>query len=116
MKKSALAASGTTETYPTRPMKELFEAVLAIEDSKEAAKFFRDLLTTAELAEFANRWQMVKLLRQGKPYTAIARELKTSTATVTRVAHWLFNGMGGYQLIADRTLPTKRKNPSDKIA
>jgi TrpR-related protein YerC/YecD len=99
-----------TPAYPTKPMKELFEAILSIETPDEAAKFFRDLLTPAELAEFANRWQMVKMLLKGKPYTEIASELKTSTATVTRVAQWLHNGMGGYQLIADKILPTKFKD------
>lgn len=91
-----------TPPYPTKPMKELFEAILSLKDSKEASQFFRDLLTPAELAEFANRWQMVKMLLKNKPYIEIAKELKTSTATVTRVAHWLHNGMGGYQLVADK--------------
>jgi TrpR-related protein YerC/YecD len=117
MKRDTFREAPTTDTpssYPTRPMKDLFEAVLSLKDHHEAAKFFRDLLTVAELTEFANRWQMVKLLVEGKPYTTIAAELKTSTATVTRVAHWLFQGMGGYQLAADRVLPKKNKKAAGK--
>lgn len=94
----------TPSSYPTREMSELFDAILSIRSMDEAAKFFRDLLTIAELTEFANRWQMVKLLREGNSYISIASKLKGSTSTVTRVAHWLFHGFGGYQLIADRLM------------
>lgn len=83
-------------------MKELFEAVLRLKNTDEATKFFRDLLTIAELKESANRWQVVKLLSQGKTYGAIAKRLSISTATVTRVAHWLHHGLGGYRIIANR--------------
>lgn len=91
-------------------MKELFETILSLETTEEATNFFRDLLTAAELKEFANRWQMVKLLVKGMPYAEIASKLKTSTATVSRVAHWLHSGMGGYQAVADRLIPTKFKD------
>lgn len=91
-------------TYPTIKMKELFEAILTLKDEKEAADFFRDLLTIAELDEFSNRWQMAKLLVAGKSYLEIAKKLHTSTTTVTRVANWLNNGMGGYKLAVKRTL------------
>ncbi len=83
-------------------MKELYEAIGSIKSTDEAARFFRDLLTVAELKEFANRWQTVKLLTQGKSYMEIAAKLGMSTATVTRVALWLNNGMGGYQILAKR--------------
>lgn len=88
--------------YPTKEMKELLEAICSIKDKKEAADFFRDLLTLAELEEFANRWQMVKLLMKGESYADIAKKLGVSTTTVTRVAHWLHHGTGGYNVVAKR--------------
>lgn len=88
-------------------MKELFEAIRKIKSTDEAARFFRDLLTIAELKEFANRWQAVKMLVQGKSYAMIAAKLGMSTATVTRVAQWLHHGMGGYQILAKRLFPKK---------
>lgn len=88
-------------------MKELFEAVLRLKSTDEAARFLRDLLTIAELKEFANRWQVVKLLSQGKTYETIAKRLMISTATVTRVAHWLHFGLGGYRIIANREFHKK---------
>lgn len=97
-----------TSDYPTNAMKELFEAIRRITSTDEAAQFFRDLLTIAELKEFANRWQIVKLLYQGLTYEAIAKRLMISTATVTRVAHWLHHGMGGYKAVADRMFPKSK--------
>lgn len=91
-------------------MKELFDAILEIRSKEEAANFFRDLLTIAELTEFANRWQMVKRLVRGESYLDIAQELHVSTTTVARVAHWLKSGCGGYEAIASRLFDT-RKNP-----
>ncbi len=91
-------------------MKELFQAILEIRSYDEAANFFRDLLTIAELNEFANRWQMVKRLIRGESYLSIAEKLNVSTTTVTRVSHWLNKGMGGYKTVASRFFDT-RKNP-----
>ncbi len=97
-----------TSDYPTREMNELFEAILRLKSTDESARFFRDLLTITELKEFANRWQAVKMLIQGKSYTMIAAKLGMSTATVTRVAQWLHHGMGGYQILANRLFPKKQ--------
>jgi TrpR-related protein YerC/YecD len=97
------AMDAIDKKYPTPEMKELFEAISSIQDKEEAAEFFRDLLTIAEITEFANRWQMVKYLLEDKlSYAEIASKLKTSTTTVTRVALWLNHGMGGYKKVAER--------------
>jgi TrpR-related protein YerC/YecD len=99
----------TSDSYPTRQMEELFTAILAIKNKQEAANFFRDLLTIPELLDFANRWQMVKRLLAGESYLTIAKDLKTSTTTVTRVAQWLHRGMGGYKLISSRVIKHPKK-------
>jgi uncharacterized protein YerC len=39
---------------------------------------------------------------EGLPYTEIAEKTGASTATVTRVAHWLNHGEGCYRLAIDR--------------
>ncbi len=92
---------------PTRAMEQLFEAILQLKTTEEAAKFLRDLLTLPELKEFSNRWQIVRLLLQGESYIIIANKLGVSTTTVTRVAQWFNNGEGGYKLVADRLKLTK---------
>ena len=79
-------------------MPELCEAIAALETREEAERFFRDLCTLAELEAMAHRWQVARLLDQGLPYHEIAQRTGASTTTVTRVAHWLRHGEGGYRL------------------
>lgn len=104
----------TPSSYPSPEVQELFRAILAIQNNEEASDFFRDLLTMAEVKEFANRWQMVKLLSQGKSYAQVAEALKTSTTTVTRVAYWLHHGCGGYKKIANLLYPATFIDSSHK--
>lgn len=79
--------------------KALVGAFLKLKTEQEVANFLRDLLTIKEIEEFANRLEMAKLLKQGMSYKAIAKKLKVSTTTVTRTAHWLFRGCGGYEKV-----------------
>ncbi len=81
----------------------LFEAILALKTLPESEAFFRDLLTLAEIKELTTRFKVARMLDQGKKsYLVIAKDAKTTTATVTRVSQWLRNGMGGYRLILNR--------------
>jgi TrpR-related protein YerC/YecD len=83
-------------------MKDLFEAILALESADEAERFLRDLCTLGELEAMAHRWEVVKLVEEGLPYHEISSRTGASTTTVTRVAHWLRHGEGGYRLALDR--------------
>jgi TrpR-related protein YerC/YecD len=83
-------------------MKALFAAILSLEEQAEVERFFRDLCTLSELEAMAHRWQVARLLDKGLPYVEIAERTHASTTTVTRVAHWLRHGEGGYRLALDR--------------
>jgi TrpR-related protein YerC/YecD len=83
-------------------MLELFQALLTLETPAEVEAFFRDLCTLSELEAMAHRWQVARLLERGLPYLEIAERTGASTTTVTRVAHWLKHGEGGYRLALDR--------------
>ena len=82
--------------------KKLFQAILKLKTEAETAAFFRDLCTLEELREMSKRFRAVRMLSQGQPYRTIAQKTGLSTATVTRVAHWLRHGEGGYQLLLKR--------------
>ncbi len=75
---------------------DLFGVILQLEDLAECEEFFRDLCTLSELRAMTERWQIVRKLKAGLAYRQIAMEVGASTATVTRVAHWLQHGAGGY--------------------
>ena len=83
-------------------MRDLFAAMLALETRTELERFFRDLCTLSELEAMAHRWQVAQLVEQGLPYLEISERTGASTTTVTRVAHWLRHGEGGYRLALDR--------------
>ncbi|MFA6005402.1 MAG: YerC/YecD family TrpR-related protein [Patescibacteria group bacterium] len=87
-----------SEHFSPRNIKEenLTRAFASLKDTAAAAALMRDMLTPAEIEEFANRLEMARLIFTGSSYKEIAKKLKTSTATVTRVAHWLYRGCGGY--------------------
>jgi TrpR-related protein YerC/YecD len=88
--------------WQTDEIKDLLKAVLSLQTLDEAERFFRDLCTLSELEAMAHRWQVAKLVDSGLPYQEVAREAHASTTTVTRVAHWLRHGEGGYRLAIDR--------------
>jgi TrpR-related protein YerC/YecD len=83
-------------------MRALFDAIQSLESRDETESFFRDLCTLSELEAMAHRWEVARLLEQGLPYLEIAERTGASTTTVTRVAHWLRHGEGGYQSALDR--------------
>jgi TrpR-related protein YerC/YecD len=83
-------------------MTELFEAMRSLKSRQELEIFMRDLCTLGELEAMAHRWQVARLVNQGLPYTEIAEKTGASTATVTRVAHWLNHGEGGYRIAIDK--------------
>ena len=80
----------------------LLKAILQLKTEKEVAAFLRDLLTIREIKTTSKRFQMAILLYQGVPYAKIAKRLKVSTTTVTRTAHWLKHGRGGYKTVLKR--------------
>jgi TrpR-related protein YerC/YecD len=88
--------------WRTSETTDLFEAILGLRTREEAERFFRDLCTLAEIEAMAHRWQAAKLLDERLPYHEVARRTGASTTTVTRVAHWLRHGEGGYRLALDR--------------
>lgn len=89
--------------------RELIHALSTLKTDKEIAAFLRDILTTGEIEEIANRFQIAKTLwTTRKTYLDIAEEFKTSTTTVTRVAEWLNKKRyGGYRTVLTRLYPKK---------
>ena len=81
---------------------ELTAAFVRLRDPVIMAAFLRDLCTTAELDAMGQRLQVARLVGEGVRYQEISRRTGASTATVTRVAHWLRYGEGGYAAVLER--------------
>ncbi len=86
---------------------DLADALLSLRTRDECRRFLRDLCTLGELEALAHRWQIARLLDEGRSYLEISDRVRTSTATVTRVAHWLRHGAGGYALALERSRPQR---------
>ena len=80
----------------------LFDAIGRLRDRKEYARFFRDLCTLAELEAMAERWAIARMVAKKIPYRKISEVTGASTATITRIAHWVHHGEGGYRLMLER--------------
>lgn len=106
IRKSVSSEFKKNEVYHPKNDREklLMSAFASLKSMEEAAAFLRDILTPAEIEEFANRLTIAKLLTKGLPYLEIAKQVGTSTTTVTRVAHWLYNGCGGYRSVLKKIL------------
>ena len=89
---------------------DLADAVLALRTHDEVRRFLRDLCTLGELEALAHRWQIARLVDSGSSYLEIAETVHTSTATVTRVAHWLRHGAGGYAVALGRTARQRQRS------
>ncbi|MDP7477309.1 MAG: YerC/YecD family TrpR-related protein [Candidatus Peribacteraceae bacterium] len=75
----------------------LCSAVSACKDEQEVADLLRDIGTLSELQAWSERLEVAKQLSQGLTYRQVSANTGASTTTVTRVAKYIENGVGGYK-------------------
>jgi TrpR family trp operon transcriptional repressor len=68
---------------------ELVNHLLAQKGEKDMENALRDLLTSSELVDVANRLQIFQMLEDGLPQRQIAEKLGVGIATVTRGSNTL---------------------------
>ncbi len=90
------------ELLANRETRQLLEAVLQLHSIDEAAAFFADIGTVAELKSLAQRLEVARLLQSNATYAQIEALTGASTATISRVKRFLQYGAGGYELILPR--------------
>jgi TrpR-related protein YerC/YecD len=83
-------------------MDSLFSAILSLETLEECYNFFEDLCTITEMRSMAQRFQVAKMLDDGRIYSDIVKETGASTATISRVNRSLNYGNDGYDMIFGR--------------
>ncbi|QQR83261.1 helix-turn-helix domain-containing protein [Candidatus Peregrinibacteria bacterium] len=80
----------------------LCNAFASLKTQTDVQNFLRDIATISEIQSMAERLQAAELISQGMSYRAINEQTGVSTTTISRVAHWLHHGMGGYQTVLSR--------------
>ena len=81
---------------PPRHFKELFALFASVNSEKEAEVLLSDILTPQELAQLAERWQLIQELHKGTPQREIAKNLGISISKITRGSRMLQYGSGGF--------------------
>ena len=90
------------KTICTDSVKDLFEAVLTLENVEECFQFFEDVCTVNEVLAIAQRFSVAKMLKENHTYLEVAKETGASTATISRVNRSLNYGSDGYDMVFSR--------------
>ena len=91
-----------TERQEKEAENKLFEAIKTLQGFDEYRSFFQDILTPSEFQAIKDRWTVAALLYEGYTYREINTISGVSITTVARVARFLSDGSGGYQIALER--------------
>lgn len=107
----------TEDSWRKEPwFKGLCAALQSCKTEEEMQNFLRDIATLSELQAWSERFEVARLIAQGMSYRKIAELTGASTTTVTRVAHFLENGEGGYRAVLHAHRHHRMKTESKKEA
>ena len=81
---------------------DLFDGILSLETKEECYKFFDDICTSNELVALKQRFQVAKLIDEGKTYSKVQEVTGASSATVSRVKRCLDYGSEGYRTVLNK--------------
>ena len=87
---------------PKEPSMDLYQAITGLQDVESCYRFFQDLCSITELRSIEQRYDVAKLLYNGKVYTEIVEETGASSATISRVNRALKYGENGLMDVFDK--------------
>ncbi|MDD5056117.1 MAG: Trp family transcriptional regulator [Candidatus Peribacteraceae bacterium] len=82
--------------------KDLIDLFASIESKEEAEMLLKDILTPQERDDIAERWQLIKALASGLTQREVAKKCNVSISKVTRGAHELKYGSGGFRFFLNK--------------
>jgi TrpR-related protein YerC/YecD len=86
----------------SKNIQNLFSAFIEVEGLDEIKEFLNDLCSVDELKEFANRWNVAKLLNDKISYTQITEQTGMSSTTIARISKCLNRENSGYKTILNK--------------
>ena len=90
---------------PKEPSMALYEQIVKLQDVDACFRFFQDLCSITELRAIEQRFDVAKLLYDGKVYTEIVVATGASSATISRVNRALKYGDNGLMDAFDQDAP-----------
>lgn len=73
---------------------DLYRAILQLKDEEECFAFFQDICSNHEMLSMEQRFQVARMLEEGRTYLDIQAATNASTATISRVGRVLSDGTG----------------------
>ncbi len=73
---------------------DLYQAILTLQSQEECFEFFKDVCSDTEMLSMEQRYNVAKMLDEGKTYLDIQETTNASTATISRVGRVLTDGTG----------------------
>lgn len=83
-------------------LKNLYQAIIAIDNIDECKEFLDDICTIQEIEKMAQRLEAAKMLMKNATYEQVIKETGISSATLSRVSKCVRYGDGGYKKIIDK--------------
>ena len=80
-------------------VEQLVRAFAMLGNPDDIRAFLADLCTQREIADFAQRLQVARLLDEGFPYVDVQERTGVSSTTVSRVSKALNGAWGGYRTV-----------------
>ena len=79
----------------------LMKAILTLQNTEDAYRFFEDLCTIPEIKSISQRLEVAYLLDKKETYQKSADETGASSATISRVNRSLTYGADGYRRVLE---------------
>ena len=83
-------------------VKQLFRAILSLENKQECMEFLDDLCTMNELKSFSQRLEVARMVRGGDTYMDIQIETGASSTSIKRIKRLIESEGSGYELVLNR--------------
>lgn len=90
------------ETSRRKHGTEMYETILKLKTLDECVQFFEDLCAATELRALEQRYDVARMLLEGKVYSEIMQATGASSATISRVNRMLDSGHGMEEKIIRR--------------
>ncbi len=82
--------------------KNLYNAIVSLENTKDCKMFFEDICTMKELETMSQRLEVARMLLGGCTFNEIVSATGASTTTISRVNRCLNYGDGGYKKVLEK--------------
>ena len=82
--------------------KNLIDAFLSLENEDLCRRFLIDITTPKEFKDLSDRFDVARLLYEGKTYEKIIEETGMSSTTIARINRTLHYGEDGYKEVLEK--------------